>query len=161
MGSIFTERLELVPLALGDAAAILNGRPRPDRPGVSGYPCEGTLVRAGLVVTASREGAEPSLFRIYEIIRREDGLAIGSCGFHAPPNEDGHVSIGCSLAASVRGHGYGGEALGGLVGFARSRPEVRRLTSEVTRANVAGQRVLERAGLRLERSEGELLYYAA
>lgn len=161
MGSIFTERLELVPLAFGDAAAILNGRPRPDRPGVSDYPCEGTLVRAGLVVTAMRQGAEPGPFRIYEIIRRDDGLAIGSCGFHAPPGADGQVSIGCSLAESVRGHSFGGEALGGLVCWARSRPEVRRMTSEVTRANVAGQRVLERAGLHLERSEGELLYYAA
>jgi RimJ/RimL family protein N-acetyltransferase len=162
MAAIRTARLELVPMTVGDAAAIVNGRaPSPGHTFASGYPDEGSLVRAGLVLAAARADCDPGPFRVYEILRRDDALVIGTCGFHSPPNDDGLVRIGCSLADSARGRGYGGEALGGLVGWGRSRPEVSRMVAEVTRANVAGQKVLERAGLRLERAEGELLYYAA
>jgi RimJ/RimL family protein N-acetyltransferase len=162
MAAIRTERLELVPMTVGDAAAIVNGRaPSPGRTFAPGYPDEGTLVRAGMVLAAAREGWDPGPFRVYEILCREHGTVIGSCGFHSPPNDEGLVRVGCSLAESARGQRYGGEALGALVGFARSCASVRRMVAEVTRANVAGQKALERAGLRLQRAEGQLLYYAA
>lgn len=156
-----TERLELAPLDVDEARALVEtGRPA-GRRRAAGYPLDSTLVAAGMVVTAHAEGRETGPFTGYQIVRRADANIIGDCGFHGPPDERGAVVIGYAIAGSARGHGYATEAVEALIGFALLQHGVRRVTAETTRHNPASRRVLEKAGMRLAGSEEDLLIYEA
>ena len=57
------------------------------------------------------------------IVRREDGVVIGHCGFHGPPEDVGRPEIGYSVLQSYRRQGYAVEAARGLVDWARDQGE--------------------------------------
>jgi [ribosomal protein S5]-alanine N-acetyltransferase len=155
-----TRRLELRPLELADARALVDdGRP-PGRRRAAGYPTESTLVAAGLLVAAAAERRELTPFTTYHVIRRADGAVIGDCGFHGPP-EGGCLDLGFAIAGSAQGRGYATEAVEALIGLGLLQPGVRCLRAETTRSNPASCRVLEKAGMRRVRESGELLVYEA
>jgi len=53
----------------------------------------------------------------------EDGLVVGTCGSHGPPNADGDVELGWGLVAAARGRGVGTAAVTQLLRAAqRSHP---------------------------------------
>jgi RimJ/RimL family protein N-acetyltransferase len=56
---------------------------------------------------------EPWLYRV--ALLRETGAVLGRVGFHAPPNEDGVVEIGYSVAPAYRGRGFATEMAVGLM----------------------------------------------
>ena len=58
----------------------------------SGYPTERVLVAAGMVATA-----DVGAFGTFLIVRRSDGVVIGDCGFHGPPDATGAVTIGFEI----------------------------------------------------------------
>jgi RimJ/RimL family protein N-acetyltransferase len=155
-----TRRLELRPLELADARALVDdGRP-PGRRRAAGYPTESTLVAAGLLVAAAAERRELTPFATYHVIRRAEGAVIGDCGFQGPP-EDGCLDLGFAIAGSAQGRGYATEAVEALIGLGLLQPGVRCLRAETTRANRASCRVLEKAGMRRVRESGELLVFEA
>ncbi|MGW3271322.1 GNAT family N-acetyltransferase, partial [Streptomyces kronopolitis] len=89
------------------------------------------------------------------------GTALGSIGFHGPPDDEGFVEIGYDLSPSARGAGWATEAVRLLAGWATARPEVRTVCALTEPENVASQRVLERAGFRFaEEREGLRAYEA-
>src|SRR3954451_15473889 len=98
MERIETSRLRLGPLSLGDAAAMVNGHQPEDARWVAGYPTDGTLVAAGLVVTAEAEGRPLGPWTTYQMVRSADGSVIGDCGFLGPPDAQGHVHVGYGVA---------------------------------------------------------------
>ena len=158
---IITKRLLLVQLEVEDAVALVDGR-RPDRrQWAAGYPDDGALVSAGLVLTAAQGGRELGPFGTYQIIRRDDGAVIGACGFQGPPDEMGAVRVGYGLAESARRQGYATEALRGLLDWARAQDGLTAVLADTTRTNVRSQRVMLRAGMRRVGEDGELLYYMA
>lgn len=159
--AIVTKRLLLVQLGIEDALALVDGRHPNGRPSAPGYPDDGALVSAGLVVTAAQGGRELGSFGTYQIVRRRDGAVIGACGFLGPPDEMGAVRVGYGLAESARRHGYATEALRGLLDWARSQDGLTCVLADTTRTNVRSQRVMERAGMRRVGEDGELLYYMA
>ena len=156
-----TERLELAPMDFEEARALVeSGRPMARRR-AAGYPMDSTLVAAGMVVTAHAEHRELGPFTTYHVVRRADGTVIGDCGFHGPPDDLGRVVIGYGIAESARGRGYATEAVEALIGFALLQHGVRRVCADTTRHNEYSRRVMEKAGMRLVRSDGELLFYEA
>ena len=158
---IVTRRLLLVQLGVEEAVALVDGRGGTSRPWAPGYPDDGALMAAGLIMTAARHGRDLAPFGTYEIIRREDGAVIGAAGFYGPPDETGSVRVGYGLAESARGRGYAAEALRGLLEWARGQDGLTAVTADTTRANVASQRVMERAGMQRVGEDGELIYYMA
>ena len=80
------------------------------------------------------------------VIVDADGEIVGECGVKAAPGPDAVVEIGYGLAAPRRGRGLGSRAVRALVGWLAERPDVRAIEAETDAANVASQRVLERAG---------------
>ncbi|MFI2189520.1 GNAT family N-acetyltransferase [Streptomyces sioyaensis] len=89
------------------------------------------------------------------------GTALGSIGFHGPPDDEGFVEIGYDLSPSARGAGWATEAVRLLAGWAAAHPEVRTVCALTEPENLPSQRVLERAGFRfvVER-EGLRIYEA-
>ncbi|MFE5208990.1 GNAT family N-acetyltransferase [Streptomyces sp. NPDC056600] len=115
---------------------------------VSGGPFEGTREGASLITAAYEKGAFRPEWGSYVLVRREDDRAVGSMGFHGPPDEEGRVEIGYDLAVAARGKGYATEALRALAGWALARDGVSVVTARVDPANAASRHVLERGGFR-------------
>jgi RimJ/RimL family protein N-acetyltransferase len=159
--TLVTRRLLMVQLDVEEAVALVDGRGGSGRLWAPGYPDDGALVAAGLVMTAAKQGRDLGPFGTYEIIRRRDGAVIGAAGFVGPPDDTGAVRVGYGLAESARGHGYATEALRGLLDWARGQDGLTCVLADTTRTNVASQRVMERAGMSRIGEEGELLYYMA
>ncbi|PZT69224.1 GNAT family N-acetyltransferase [Streptomyces sp. SW4] len=113
---------------------------------IEGGPVEGTREGAGLLVKAYEDGAHQPEWGMFALVRREDGLAVGAMGFHAPPDADGRVEIGYDLAEAARGHGYATEALRTLAAWALERAEVTHVYARTEPGNTASQAVLTRAG---------------
>jgi hypothetical protein len=113
---IETERLRLVPLSVKEAQGILDGV-RSDRY-ADGYPSDGTLVAAAIVVKTA--GAlEP--WTMYQARLREGDRVVAGLGFIDPPDEQGRVRIGFSETREAREAGYAAEALEALIAFARGQ----------------------------------------
>ena len=156
---IVTQRLLMVQLGVEQAVALVDGRGGSDRPWAPGYPDDGALVGAGFVMTAAQHGRDLGPYGTYEIVRRSDGRVIGAAGFLGPPDETGAVRVGFGLAESARGHGYATEALRALLQWARGQDGLTCALADTTKANVASQRVMERAGMHRIGEDGELLYF--
>ena len=161
MGALHTERLDLTLMTPEHARGIATGD-NPDRHArVAGYPTTSTLLRAELTIAAATQRCPLGAFGTYQVTRREDGRVIGDVGFLGPPDATGAVSIGGAIAPEERRRGYATEAFKALVEWAQEQPGVTCVIADTTRANVAAQRLLERAGLRLMGEDGELRYYMA
>jgi RimJ/RimL family protein N-acetyltransferase len=150
---IVTERLRLVSLSPDDAQAMLEGRTPDGADWAPGYPADGTLVAAAMIVAA--EGTlEP--WTMFQATR--DGRVVCGLGFIEGPDADGAVRIGFSETAESRAAGYTAEALAALVSFAHAQgaTAVRADTADPRRASV-----LREAGLEQVAVCGGLVQFAA
>jgi RimJ/RimL family protein N-acetyltransferase len=147
---IVTGRLVLEPLTQETARAVLAGAPDGLRHG-PGWPHADTLDGVRMV---AEHGSEAWLIL-------EDGVVVGDAGTFGPPDERGDVEIGYGLAGPSRGRGLASEFVPALAQHVLARPGVRRVVARAVLAdNVPSRRALERAGFRLEREEGGLVWYA-
>jgi [ribosomal protein S5]-alanine N-acetyltransferase len=156
-----TERLLLRLLSIEETEALLEGRRDPERPWSPGYPLDGTLVAAAMVVQHHEGGAAVDGFAQYQVIRLRDGLVIGDIGFHGPPSETGDVSIGFGIVPGARGQGFATEALRGLLDWALAQPGVTSVHADTDFVNIAAAHVLAAAGMRLVADEGDRKVYEA
>jgi len=160
MGSgLSTPRLELVLLEPVGARALAAGINDNGHPWAAGYPLGSTLLRAELTAAAAAQDAPLGEFGTYQVIRRADGCVIGDVGFMGPPADTGAVSVGCAITEDARSQGYGTEALGAMLAWARGQSGLTCVLADTTRSNLAAQRLLERVGLHRIGEDGELLYY--
>lgn len=153
--AVVTDRIELLQLDLNDALTMLDGERPVGHQWASGYPTERTLVAAGMLVTA-----DVGAFGTFLITRRRDGVVIGDCGFHGPPDKVGAVTIGFEIVPEARGQGYATEAVEALLAYAHTMPEIVTVHAEAARENRAAQEVLEKAGMTAV-SGGDLVHYIA
>ncbi|MFF9059829.1 GNAT family N-acetyltransferase [Streptomyces sp. NPDC014882] len=109
-------------------------------------PYEGTREVAAGLLKAYHAGVHRPEFGAFALVRREDGRAVGSLGFHGTPDEEGRTEIGYDLVVPARGHGYATEAVDALAEWALARDDVRLLCAAVREANTPSQNVLTRAG---------------
>jgi RimJ/RimL family protein N-acetyltransferase len=147
---IATARLLLVPVARETAQAVLSGELGGLRV-ADGWPHEDSLDGLRLAV----EHDATCWFVTH------DGVVIGDCGTHGPPDDRGNVEIGYGLAPPARGSGFGTELVAGLCHWLLEQPEVVRVVArEVEVDNVPSRRALERAGFVVERTDERCVWYA-
>jgi RimJ/RimL family protein N-acetyltransferase len=159
VNQIATERLQLRQLDVGESRALLNGRAHPERPWISGYPIEGTLIAVEAFLRQVSVGGRPGPYGVYQLIRLTDSLVLGDIGFHAPPDRSGTVTVGYGLAPAARGQGYATEALRALIDWALAQPGVRRVEADTAHGNLPSRRVMERAGMRFIGQNDLLRFY--
>lgn len=149
-----TDRLVLHPFTVAEAERLVEAGPAP----ADGYPTAVDVAVARRYLGVCASDGDPRPFGAYEIRVRADGRAIGGAGFHAAPDDDGTVTIGYGLVEAARGHGYAAETLRELLRFARAAGAAR-VRGDTDRGNVASQRVMAAAGMRLVAEDDALKYY--
>lgn len=95
------------------------------------------------------------------LIIGHDGELVGLCSVTRPPT-NGEVDLGYGIAPGRQGRGHMQAALRAIAAWADSRADVTALTAETATANLASQRVLERAsfvraGERIDDEDGPLI----
>lgn len=182
MTDLITNRLILHPLTVAEATRIVSGIPGPGDIWADGFPGEGDRDGARMIVKAAAaqvyaharaydqgtlaamvQAPDASVdvypFTSYRIDCRRDATAIGTIGFHGPPNVQHQATIGYGLVPHSWGNGYATEALFALIELCRERSDVRSLAADTNHDNYASQRVLTKTGFRLVRQDRDLLYY--
>ena len=91
----------------------------------------------------------------------EDGEVVGMCSITRPPS-GGVIDIGYGIAPTRQNCGFASGAIGDIVAWARTAPNVQAITAETSVANLASQRVLERNGFvrvgeRVDDEDGPLI----
>jgi ribosomal-protein-alanine N-acetyltransferase len=102
-------------------------------------------------------------FGLYLVERKDDGASLGLCGLIRRDTLP-DVDIGFALAEQFRGQGYAFEAAAATLRYAREVLKLKRVVAIALPENHASTRVLERLGLRFERTitfgpENETLNY--
>jgi RimJ/RimL family protein N-acetyltransferase len=156
-----TPRLRLRPLAPAEMRELLEGRPLPGQRWAEGYPLDGTLVAVAMQQELVERDVDRGGFCHYQVLLPQDDgdLVIGDIGFHAPPDELGEVSVGFGIVPAARRRGYAVEALRALLDWALGQPEVRAVHADTDLVNLASQRVLLGAGMRVVADEGDRKVY--
>lgn len=103
----------------------------------------------GFAIRDIDSGAAAVTPTVWLVVRRADGRIIGDLGTHGPPDGEGCVEIGYSLAPSTRGQGIGTAVVAALVRRMAAVPGIRRLTAVTGAQNAASRCLLERQGFRL------------
>ena len=68
--------------------------------------------------------------------------AIGSIGFHGPPDDRGRLEVGCRIHPAHRGRGYAGEAMTAMFEWAIARLGITRFLLAVSSLEAAGPRLV-------------------
>jgi RimJ/RimL family protein N-acetyltransferase len=113
---IDTERLRLVRMTAEEAESILAGHRSECY--ADGYPSDGTLVAAAIVL---KSGDELGPWTMYQARTREGDRVVAGLGFIDPPDAEGRVRVGFSETAEAQAEGYAAEALAALIAFAHER----------------------------------------
>lgn len=140
-------RVALRALLPTTAARVADGEPA-GFDWIDGAPPETTSDGAGIAVRAAAAGHYRPGWGVFILTDATSGTALGSIGFHGPPDTDGRVEIGYDLSPSARGTGWATEAARLLTSWAAYQPGVRTVYALTEPENVPSQRVLERAGFR-------------
>lgn len=110
-------------------------------------------------VEAAESALKEGAFALYEahgygpycMLRKTDGAPIGICGLFRRDNLD-DPDIGFAVLPEFCGQGFAGEAAKAVIAHARSDLGIRYLTAIVSPENHASIGLIEKLGLRLERS---------
>jgi RimJ/RimL family protein N-acetyltransferase len=124
-----------LPLVTTDEAALmLEGRTLDWF--AAGYPRQDDLDAVKMV--------NASEWSVRHVVRRADGLAVGTIGFFGPPDADGRVEVGYGLVQSARGQGLMTDALSVTVAAAEAADV--QVIAHTAAGNIASQRTLARCG---------------
>ena len=82
------------------------------------------------------------------MLRRDDGVIVGQCGFKGPPHAHGMVEIAYFVEPDCRGNGYATEAAEALTAHACQHNEVQLVRAHTLPEPNASTRVLTKAGFR-------------
>lgn len=88
--------------------------------------------------------AAPYLLRM--AVLREEGVIVGSAGFHMRPDPEGMIEIGLGIIEEYRGRGLATEALHGMWGWVVDQPGVITLRYTVSPDNAPSQAIIRRLG---------------
>lgn len=135
--------LVLQPVSQDLAAALVGGDFSGIRPGER-WPHEDSLDGLAMVAQGRTVGWLITL----------DGLVVGECGTHGPPDPDGMLEIGYGLAAPYRGRGYGRALVRALSQWCAAQPGIAGVLAHTDPGNTPSRRSLESAGFLLDGEEG-------
>jgi [ribosomal protein S5]-alanine N-acetyltransferase len=165
MVTLQTERLYLFALSLEQLAMALNQPPRlAELLGIHLTPevFSEESRQAMMIKMARMSHIETRLhpwYTYFLIVRVEDREAVGVCGFKGAPTLSGSSEVGYAMHPDQRNRGYMTEAVQALVKWAFEQETCKRVTAETLRDNYASQRVLQKAGLLIDRAGENMMYW--
>ncbi len=145
--SYITERLELRPTHIDDATLILELLNSPKWIKYIGDRNVKTIEDA---VTYIKIKMLPQLKRLgygnFTMIRKSDGIKIGTCGLYDRDGLDG-VDIGFALLPQYERKGYGYEAAEKILKVGLEELKITSISGITTHDNIASQKLLQKLGL--------------
>jgi RimJ/RimL family protein N-acetyltransferase len=140
----------LRPFELRDAALVVAVASDPLIPLVTTVPATGDPDEAAAYVRRQQGRLAEGVGYSFAVADASSDEAVGQIGLWTRDLAHGRASIGYWLAAEHRGRGLAGAALRGLVGWARTLPEVHRLQLVVEPWNEASWRTAAACGFERE-----------
>lgn len=154
MGTLFTERLELVPVTVDLVIAIFESR----------RDVAETLLQAGIPTAwPGKALVERAFYASLDAIVRDPETrlwgdrvmitrsgprrVVGSVVFHGSPDEEGVVEVAYGVEEESQRKGFATEATRASVEWALAEPSVRFVRAATPPWHIASQKVLERCGL--------------
>jgi RimJ/RimL family protein N-acetyltransferase len=101
-------------------------------------------VQTGLETLARHQARGDS--SVMGVWNRQSGEFLGEVGVYHLDRGAALGEVGYWLRAGAQGHGYATEALGALLGYARSELGVQRFEAHIAADNTPSRRVVERLG---------------
>jgi RimJ/RimL family protein N-acetyltransferase len=156
MTFLLTPRLELRPITLPVAIAVLEGKRRSDIEAMIGAELPWAWPSRALVeqvwsasLDAIRADPETRLWGDRLMITREaPARVVGSIVFHGRPGHDGTCEIGYGVEEASQGKGYATEALTAALDWALAQPECKVVQATTMPWHKASARVLEKVGMK-------------
>lgn len=99
---------------------------------------------------------EPRLQHRWVIVRKSDGVKMGTCGFHCWNQTDCKVEVGYDLKEEFWGNGYIQEAMKEIIAFAIAEMNIKELIACIYIDNQRSIRLVEKLGFILSGSKVEL-----
>lgn len=99
---------------------------------------------------------EPRLQHRWIIIRKSDGVKMGTCGFHCWNHSEGKVDVGYDLRESFWGKGYMREAMKEIITFASDKMGIKEINASIYIDNHRSIRLVENLGFVLSGTSYEL-----
>ncbi|MFD2522092.1 GNAT family N-acetyltransferase [Emticicia soli] len=96
-------------------------------------------------------------FTNWLVVQKQENLGIGGIGLAGLPNENGESEIGYGIDLKQRGKGYATEALVCLSQWAFQNENLKIIVAHTPLDLLNSQRVLQKAGFLLIKTENELL----
>lgn len=84
---------------------------------------------------------------------------VAELGFKGPPDIRGAIEIGYGTMPGYHGRGYMTEAVGGMLAWATSRPDVHWVLAETDEKNVASIRVVQKNNFEQFNKRGKMLWW--
>jgi RimJ/RimL family protein N-acetyltransferase len=91
-----------------------------------------------------RESPEAAPWLVRAVVLQPNGPVVGHAGFHGPPDAQGVVEVGYTIAPEHRGHGYAHAVLRALLDEAASLPAVSVVRATIGPDNLASLAVVRR-----------------
>ena len=138
----------LLPVTRAVAQEVLDGGPITDtfEQGVRHAMIDHAM---DIAIQHADSGGAAVMPAVWFVVRNPDGRVVGDMGTHGPPDSEGCVEIGYSLAPSARGQGIGSAAVAALIERLATVPGIRAVTAVTGADNLASRRLLERLGFLL------------
>jgi RimJ/RimL family protein N-acetyltransferase len=142
-----TARLELVPISAAFVRALVDG----DRHRAStiigaavgawlgGDPSHVVQLAVAQAAPGMPDGGGRVIVLIEQAGRRR---AIGSIGFHGPPDDRGRLEVGSRINPAYRGRGYAGEAMTAMFEWAATRLGITRFLVAVASPDASAPRFM-------------------
>lgn len=152
MTALETERLRLIPLSLEQAEMFTHLDSRlEDSLGLNRAERELTIHFRDAIrkytLQWMKDDPENYLFAtIWVIVEKASNTVAGDIGFKRKPDENGYVEIGYSTQPKFRVQGYMTEAIGAMVNWAFTFPEVTAVIAETREDNIPSIKALKKNG---------------
>ncbi len=147
--TIRTARLELVPISAAFARALVDGDRELAGALIGAAISRSVAVNSAHVVqlAVAQSAASPGMpgggARMVVLVGPDGGRrAIGSVGFHGPPDERGRLEVGCTIHPAFRARGYAGEAMAAMLEWATTYVGVTRFLVSILSAAPSGPQLV-------------------
>lgn len=85
-------------------------------------------------------------FTLWTVILKSENRMVGDLCFKGLPDDNGKIEIGYGVYDEFRGKGFMNEAVGGMIGWAKTHPAVKSVIAETDKTNVASMVILQKNG---------------
>lgn len=102
----------------------------------------------------------PDGFGPWLFVDKLNNRIVGDGGFKGIPNKNGEIDLGYGIIESRRRQGYGFEAVTSLINWGLSQNNVKVITADCLKNNLASSNLLRKSGMVELKQDNELIYFA-